>query len=184
MKNKKILFTIFFLVVIIQLFVPAKMIYDNEDVLSTGKEFKFRTAPIDPIDPFRGKYIFLQYKENIIEIENEKNWKIGETVFLILENDKNGFAKIKSVSMKFIQNNNNFVKAKIVSIFSNKLTINYPFDRFYMEETKAGKAETSYNKSLADTNKITYALVAIKNGNAVLKNIFIDDIPIKEFVNK
>ncbi|MBK7105087.1 MAG: GDYXXLXY domain-containing protein [Ignavibacteriae bacterium] len=184
MENKKIIFSIFLLVVFVQLFVPVKIIYDSEEIISNGTEFKFRTAPIDPIDPFRGKYIFLQFKENTVNVESEKDWKIGESIFALIENDKNGFAKIKSIEKTEPLENLNFVNVKITSIFQNKIIIQYPFNRFYMEETKAGKAETIYNNSIFDTTKITYALVSIKNGNSIIQNIFVDDVPINNFLQK
>jgi uncharacterized membrane-anchored protein len=183
MKNKVILFSIFLVVIIIQLFVPAKIIFDSEDILNTGIEFKFRTAPIDPNDPFRGKFIFLQYKENTINVENEKDWELGETVFVILDNDENGFAKLKSVTKSIPVENTNFVKAKIASIYEKTITINYSFDRFYMEETKAPKAEQVYNESLADSTTITFGLVAVKDGNAILKDIIINDTSITKLIN-
>ncbi|MBA4241981.1 MAG: GDYXXLXY protein, partial [Sphingobacteriaceae bacterium] len=52
MANKKLLLVTFCVVALIQLYVPAKMIFDSEDILTTGKEFKFKTEPIDPNDPF------------------------------------------------------------------------------------------------------------------------------------
>ena len=55
MIKMKILLSVFILVALVQLFVPAKMILDREDILDMGKEYKFKTEPIDPNDPFRGK---------------------------------------------------------------------------------------------------------------------------------
>src|SRR5690554_461138 len=78
MDNKKFLFIAFILVAIIQLAVPAKMIWDKENVLKSGKEFKFETAPVDPTDPFRGKYIALNYKENTYSSDDSSTWKSEE----------------------------------------------------------------------------------------------------------
>ena len=75
MKNKNIIIILFLLVALAQLFVPAQMIYNQEDILDTGKLVKFQCEPIDPNDPFRGKYITLNFKENRIKVKNFKNWK-------------------------------------------------------------------------------------------------------------
>lgn len=88
------------------------------------------------------------------------------------ENDENGFAKIKSIQKEKPETTIDFVKSKITMVFQNKVTVIYPFDRYYMEETKAGKAEIIYNNSIIDTNKITYALVSVKMEMQLLK-IFI-----------
>lgn len=185
MNNKKILLTAFTLVALVQLYVPAKMIWDSEDVLNTGTEFKFKTAPIDPNDPFRGKYITLSYDENTVEVPNEQDWVIGESIYVSLITGKDGFAKILLISKTKPTDNQDFIKAKVMFVTengSNKLTIDYPFDTYYMEESKAYDAELTYRRSQRDTSKITYALINIKNGDAILKDVMIDGTSIKEIV--
>ncbi|MDQ3289733.1 MAG: GDYXXLXY domain-containing protein [Bacteroidota bacterium] len=185
MNSKKILIATFMLVALVQLYVPAKMILDQEKLLATGIEFKFKTAPIDPYDPFRGKYITLNYAENEIVIHKEKDWATGETIYVSLTKGKDGLAKIKSVSKEKPAHNATYVKAKVLYVTdngSNKLIIAYPFDRFYMEESKAYAAEQAYQQSQQDTTKLTYALVNIQNGNAVLKDVLIDGTSIREVV--
>jgi uncharacterized membrane-anchored protein len=187
MTNKKILLSVFILVAIVQLYVPAKMILDREDILNTGKDYKFKTEPIDPNDPFRGKYITLRYEEDMIEIQNEADWVSGEIIYVFLTPDKEGFAKVQSVSKENGTNNQDFLKAKVnyvTSNGSNKLTIDYPFDRYYMEESKAYDAELTYRKSQLDTTEIAYAVVSIKDGEAVLKDVLINGVSLREIVIK
>jgi uncharacterized membrane-anchored protein len=186
MNNKKILFAVFVLVALVQLYVPAKIIWDREEILKTGSEFKFKTVPIDPSDPFRGKYITLSYIENTVKVENENDWTMGEKIYVHLTTTKDGFAKVQSVSKEKPTENQDYLEAKVYYVSgnaANKLTIDYPFDRFYMEESKAHKAEIAYRQSQRDTSKMTYAVVRIKKGVAVLKDIMVDGIPIGEIVN-
>ncbi|MEM1339670.1 MAG: GDYXXLXY domain-containing protein [Bacteroidota bacterium] len=185
MNRKKIVFTVFLLVALVQLYIPAKMIWEREEVLDSGTAYKFKTAPIDPTDPFRGKYITLSYDENTVEVESEKDWAKGDKIYIHLTVDSNGFAKIKSASKEKPPDRQDHLKVKVNYVSgngSNTLTIDYPFDRFYMEESKAYDAELTYRKSQRDTSKVTYALVSIKNGEAVLKDVLIDGIPIREIV--
>jgi len=185
MNNKKLILTVLILVALAQLYVPAKMILDREKVLAEGIEFKFKTAPIDPNDPFRGKYINLQYENNVIEVQSKDVWVQYEDIYVILAKDNYGFAKIKSVSKAKPNSELSFVKAKVRYIgFNNshKLTIDYPFDRYYMEESKAYDAEKTYRNSLRDTSKVTYALVFIKDGEAVLNDVLINGVSIREIV--
>ena len=187
MNSKKLLLTAFILVALVQLYVPAKMIWDKENVIETGIEYKFKTAPIDPSDPFRGKYITLNYDENTAIVSDGQNWVLGESIYVSLTTDNLGFAKIKSVSKTKPTDNESFIKAKVrfsSGNSSNKLTIDYPFDRYYMEESKAYDAELIYRQSQQDTNQVTYALVSIKNGDAVLKDVLIDGTSIREIVKE
>jgi uncharacterized membrane-anchored protein len=48
MNNRKIVLTAFILLVLAQLYVPARMIFNRELIITKGKEFKFRAAPVDP----------------------------------------------------------------------------------------------------------------------------------------
>jgi len=201
-KNLIILIIAFVIVVIAQLLVPAKMIFDREDILRSGNEYKFKCAPIDPSDPFRGNYIALNFKENVYKFpvmpDNSKNndWTGNEKIFVNIEKDKDGFVKINSVSKTrpSESNTNNsdntdYVKAK-VSYYStygadsviHKLFINYPFDRFYMEESKAKDADILFSKAFSDTNQVAYALVNIKDGEAIVKDVMIDGVSLKDIV--
>ncbi|WP_298364333.1 GDYXXLXY domain-containing protein [uncultured Lutibacter sp.] len=189
MKTKKIVLILFIAVVIAQLFVPAKMILNNEDILNTGKIYKFKTAPIDPSDPFRGKYINLNFEENRFNYKKENNWVRNEDIFVVINTNKDGFATITNVvKEKPLNNNVDFIEAKVQYIYTNEndthITIKYPFDRFYMEESKAKNAEDAYREYLKDKNNITYALVAIKNGQTVLKDVFINEKNMKTIVEE
>ncbi|GAB4161184.1 MAG: hypothetical protein Tsb0033_18240 [Winogradskyella sp.] len=181
------IFIIFLVVVVVQLFVPAKMILDREEVLKTGITHKFKTQPVDPNDPFRGKYITLNYEMDSAET-NDSIWKRDETILVYLENDSLGYAKVHSVSKEKKDIDRDYVEAKVRWNYGNSNTVNFelPFDRFYMEESKAKPAEDIYRKynRRRDTLNDTYALVAIKNGKAVLKDVYINDKPIIYYVEK
>ncbi len=185
MNNKKILLIIFVLVAAVQLYVPASIIMERENILAAGKEFKFKTAPVDPSDPFRGKYLTLSYAGNTVKVNNKEEWVYGETVFVQFSKDKDGFATIDAVTKNKPSGKVDFVKARANYVsYDSTLSIDYPFDRYYMEESKAGEAEDVYRESSRDTTHFTYALVNIKNGEAVLKDVLIDNVSIKEIIKK
>ena len=194
MNNKKILLLAFILIALAQLFVPAKMIFDSEDVLETGKALKFKTAAVDLNDPFRGTYIMLNYEQGIFvmgnKIENKENWVTGKTIYVTLTADAHGFAKIKSVSRDKPKDSQSFVKAKIAHIDSRskskkpaKIIIDYLFERkFYVEESGIykHKKEQKYQTPPQDV----YALIKVKNGQARIENVFINSIPVTKALKK
>ncbi|WP_422857727.1 GDYXXLXY domain-containing protein [Flagellimonas sp. S174] len=186
MNSKNLVLPLFILVALAQLYVPAKMIWNNEDVLKTGKEFKFKTAPIDPNDPFRGKYIVLNFNNTRVPIPKDHDWTRGEDIYVSIKEDEEGFVSIHSIAKEKPEGKTDFVKAKVGFITSHnnsQLNVDYPFDRFYMEEFKAPEAEITYRESRRDTTKTAYALVSVKQGDAVLKDVLIDGVSIKELVN-
>jgi uncharacterized membrane-anchored protein len=175
------------LLVLLQLWTPAAMIWNREDVLRSGKAFKFRSAPVDPNDPFRGKYIILSFKDNTFKNREKAAWTTGETAYVQLTTDSAGYATILEAFKNKPGRGVDFVKTTINYINSDSahtVAVVWPFERFYMEESKAHNAEKIYSQSLADSNNITYALVKVKDGDAVLENVFINEKPIVSYLKK
>lgn len=192
MDRKKLILYAFALLVFAQLFVPAKMIYEKEAVLDSGTTFKFKVRPIDPSDPFRGKYITLNYADQRIDVPTEPEFHRKENVYILYEKDSLGYAKVSNVSKEKPKESADYLKTKVshVTLYRDKQVINvdFPFNRFYMEESKAGEAERIYWQSLWKTrgseNPQTYAVLSIKNGKGVLKDVMIHGTSAKEVVKK
>jgi uncharacterized membrane-anchored protein len=196
MKNKSIYLILFIAVVIAQWLIPIVMISHQEDTLSTGKIFKFKTEPVDPYDAFRGKYISLRFKEDRAKINKEtKKLNYGDAIFVTFI-DSSGYALVDAVLVREPKDTQIYVKAKVSyvdnSILLNSkvkqprfsIHINYPFERYYMNETKAPMAETAYRENNQQTKDNVYAQVAIKNGVGIVKDVIIDGVPIKDYVKK
>lgn len=187
MISKKMVWIAFALLVLLQLWVPASVIRNRENVLSTGKPFKFRTAPRDPNDYLRGKYIFLNFNENEFPVKDGKEWKRGEDIYVGLGTDSAGFAKIISIASGNNEIKGDYIKTRVEYMgytIPKTVIIEWPFERFYMEESKAPLAEIAYNKVRVDSSMIGYALVKVKAGDAVLENVYINDKPIDSYINK
>ena len=181
MKNKKYIYLLFGLLILAQLLVPLQMIFEQENIIKTGKIFKFKTAPVDPSDPLRGKYIYLSFSSNTIIVKNSKNWKINQTLFATIITNKNGFAEIKAVSKKEPANQLDYLKLKInyINVAENKISLNFPFDKLYMNEYKALNAEDAYRQSNQKIQNNSCAVVAIKQGKSVLIDVLIDGVSVK-----
>lgn len=180
--NRKIILPLFLLVVLAQLFVPAKMIYDSQDTINGGTPYKFRTRPVDPNDPFRGKYITLRFEGTTVSVDDEEEWTHGEEAYALLGTDSKGYARIRSLS-KTRPTNGDFITVEVdhVSInIENKVTVKFPFTRFYMEESKAPEAEQLYRDAAREEGSETYALVYVKQGKALVTQVYINDVPLLE----
>lgn len=187
MKFSKYIIPAFIVLALVQLFVPAKMIMDREDVLSNGIPFKFQTAPVDPNDIFRGKYIMLSFKENSYVVDSSSSWDGVQAVYVTVANDEQGFAKLTGIYKTLPKNSSNYFKANVAYISTDSITkvfVKFPFDRFYMEESKAPEAEEVYREAQRDTTQQTYAVVFIKDGESGLKDVMINNIPVKEMIRR
>ncbi len=182
MNKKKVFVVALVLMILVQLLVPASMIWDSEQVLEEGEVIKLKTKPIDPTDPFRGKYITLSFEEDSWFVDDKRHWERDQTIYVSFVPDQDGYAIIDAVS-KSVPVSGVYVKAKVrYSFRSQTIRIKYPFERYYMEESKAYDAERAHRKARADTSQVTYALISIHKGDAVLRDVLINDCPIREIV--
>ena len=178
----------FILMILGQWYVPGKMIRDRERILSQGTVHRFRTAPVDPVDIFRGKYIDLNFEGNMVPVEDAHEWEQGEEVYGLLSEDTAGFTVIHSLQKVAPKSQEEYLKLTVNYVPDygrNEIQVNFPFERLYMEESKAYQAELSYLKSHQDDSTSTaYALVSILEGEAVIRDVMIDDVPIREVAQK
>jgi len=177
------IFILFIIVAGAQLFIPASMIFKQETILETGTAFKFKTQPVDPSDPFKGKYIYLNYEVNSIA-STDSSWVSGETMFLAIAKDSLGFVRATN-AFRDNPKSGDYIKATVewYDNNQNELRFSFPFNEFYMNETKAYDAEVAHRTAQNDTiPNNTYALVYVKDGEAVLDNVFINDVPIAQYV--
>ena len=66
MKNiKQLLWALFGIVCFVQVGVIASQIISYERVLKEGEVFYFKVLPLDPYDPFRGRYVTLRFENAI-----------------------------------------------------------------------------------------------------------------------
>jgi uncharacterized membrane-anchored protein len=191
MENKKLAFYSFCFVAVIQLAIPLNIILERELILVKGKAVKFETAPVDPYDPFRGKYINLSFSENSIAVDSSLHFEGGEKIYLIIEVAADSVATVKSVQKTKPEGSEDFIKAQVDYVSSESESVLYyrlPFHTFYMEESKAYEAELAYFdsnwRSSNDSLAKCYALVYIRDGESSIKNVLIGNRPIADIARE
>ena len=182
MNRNKNMLIIFAVMVVAQIAVPVSMITKREATLRNGKVFYFRTEPVDPYDAFRGKYVALRIKGQRVAVESGSRYYRNETVYALVTTDDEGFAQISGIS-KECPAAGDYFKTKIRFGY-NPVHIKIPFDRYYMDENLAPRAEKEYQKHSRRGKSDAYVAVRIKSGFAVLAELFIEDKPIREFLNQ
>jgi uncharacterized membrane-anchored protein len=180
--NPKVLFGLFVAVAMVQLAAPLGQIWKHEDILRTGVAYKFRTAPVDPYDAFRGRYVALNYADAVTTSQEALSYR--SPAYVALTTDAQGFAKFGLLTLEPPAAGDYL---RVEYLWGNLTNAHFrlPFDKFFMEETKAPQAEQAYwrhgNRRGEPTNS-TYALVRVKGGRGVIEDLYIKDQPIREFL--
>lgn len=183
-----------------QLLIPASMILKHERILRDGEIFRFKTRPIDPADPFQGRYVRLGFENDYIPgiSTNEPVPEYNERVFVTLGTDADGFCELKSWSREkpasgaFLKLRSRGPRTEWNLEAKTNLCLglrfDLPFNRFYMDEKKAPRAEKIIRDAAPGlfepqaTNEAAncWADVRVLNGAALIENVYVEGISIRE----
>jgi uncharacterized membrane-anchored protein len=189
MKAKLIYLIGFIVMVILQIVLPSQMIFQSETALNKGKVFKFQTVPVDPNDPFRGKYMTLRYAANSISVDHMDGYEKGLKVYVMLEEDMDGWASVKDIRYDRPTEITDFTEAIISHARRDDegiqhVRFEYPFDRYYLNEKIVEEVEGAYREAIQQGSQNTYAIVRIHSGRSVIEDIMIDGISITSYTEK
>ena len=185
MKRSKMFWGIFVVVTLLQLAAPVSLIWRYEYTLRTGRAYRFRTAPVDPYDAFRGRYVALQFEQATAPVRHKQPVAYGQRVYAIIEKGQDGFAQFKeATTVRPSTGDYLHVPAGWMDTHNNTVPLVLPFDRFYMEETTAPQAEQAYREHSRRSQQDTYVIVRVRNGRGVIENLYIGDVPMADFVRE
>lgn len=179
--NTNLKYLLFGFMILVQIGVPGYLIASRESILHEGERMLFRTKPVDPYDAFRGRYLWLGFEEDKVAAKKDERWEPGQIAFVILENDAAGFEKAVGLSKKQPVGRR-YVKVQTTSgVYEGSVGIEYPFRQYFLSEKKAPKAESLYRDHSSQERREAYISVRVKDGLAVLENLFIAGKPISEY---
>jgi uncharacterized membrane-anchored protein len=165
-----------------QLSAPISMIFGQERVLRTGTQYKFKTAPVDPYDAFRGRYVALAFENNFVPIAPSVLIENGTRVYAVLAVDPDGFARFDGFELRKPASGD-YIETHALWTDEGKLHLNIPFDRYYMREELAPQAELAYREHSSNFGvHDAYVTVRVRFGRAAVEELFIDGKPIYDFL--
>ena len=161
----------------------ASFIWKRQRTLSYGRVWKFRTAPADPVDVVRGRYLRLSFAAE--EFAWPRTLPVaGRTVYVRLKEDDAGFAIVEDVADERLPANNNDVLP--VELYGSSRQgmerVHFQFDSMWVTEGDAMAAETAYREHSRKGKADAYATVRIRDGDGAIEQLFIDDKPLREYL--
>jgi len=174
---------VFGLAVLAQIGVPASVLMHRAETLREGRVWKFKTAPVDPYDAFRGKYVTLRLAEDRVATAKGFAPDSGKKVYVRLEEDAEGFARFAGIGYEKT-GENDCVQARIRYFTSKEIHLDLPIDRYYMEESKAPEAERVYRQNSRRGEQNAFVAVRILDGFPVIEELYIADTPIREYLEQ
>lgn len=201
MTIKKGLFFAFAALIVL---VPVYVAFSSQNVLNNGKLYKFKPMAYDPFDPFRGKFLRVNYETD--NIPTRFDFKDKETVYVSIGVDKEGFAffeeafknppKKKDYLETTIRNtgmdeafmrefrkqmeSTDFDIGEMDSRSTVSIEIPDNMNKYFINEDDALRAE----RVLQRERKDIYIGVRVLDGEVRLDNIFVHDLPILDYLQE
>ena len=185
--DKRVRILLFSLMAVVQLGALAWMIRDHEQVLETGRVYRFRTEPIDPRDPFRGEYVVLNFAAQ------DGLWPIPDSTaqhaYAWLAEDSAGYAYIAALRMEPPTDGSDHLHVAFGNWGGDTVhRVELPFDRFYLEEGDGAATEQLLQPVWEADTLIqplpAHAVVRVYTGEAVIEDLVVDGRSIHTWLNE
>lgn len=183
MNYKVMRITLFVIVIVAMLAVPAFMIRKGEEVLNKGRIYIFKAAPVDPYDYFRGRYVNIRIEKNYVPVspDTKLDFKSNEAVYASIATDKDGLAYFDNLS-RTVPENGDYVKVNFSYQDKNKAYLVIPFNQFFMNEKLAPEAERVVREASLKRKDSCVIKLRVHNDTAVIEDILINNMPIKKYI--
>lgn len=169
----------FYLMVGLQVLFLGLIIGFKGITLITGKTVLLETVPVDPRSLFRGDYVILNYKISRLDLNkvstNYRDFRQGDTVYIVLrEAGKFWTAKSVSKTKPVVRNGEVYIKGKVTRRYDNTLMVEYGIESYFVPEGAGKEIERARN-----ARRISVKVAVNKSGNAIIKQILVDDKPLR-----
>jgi len=177
---KTIRLGIFIFVALAQLGVPMMMAWGRIQTLANGRVWKLKTAPVDPEDAVRGRYVMLRFaaEDNYRQPEQLKSI---DSIYAILKEGADGFAEIDHLSFSPAPGDS-AMKVEPGGFWDGEQRVVFPFRYFWLTEKRAPAAEKAYRENSKRGQQNAYVTVRIRNGDAALEQLYLDNQPLADYL--
>jgi uncharacterized membrane-anchored protein len=179
--NRRLL--IFAVLAVVQLAAPLSLVAWREMILNAGTQVKFLTAPVDPVDALRGRYVALSMQERFADYpQASAGGRDRRRLYVLLTRDAQGFAHVTGVSVSRPASGL-YIRARVRPYYfpaRRQVQIEWPFDRYYLNERLAPQAERLYRQQAGRQN--AYVTVRVLRGQAALEGLYVAGQPIERLL--
>ena len=173
-----------------QIAVPASLIAKHEQTRAGGTPWKFQTAPVDPNDPYRGKYVQLSYavEREPVPFADPGFVYMGHNrrVYAELAAGPDGYARLVRVheqppsGVEYVDVFTRHVSERQAGADGapSAIHVHLPFDRYYLPEAQAPQVEREYFEASRKAQANTWAEVRVRDGHAALVSLVLDGKPV------
>lgn len=161
---------------------PLSQIWTYEHALAQGTLIRLKCRAPDPYDPLRGRYLAVWPEQQNVTVPEGLDLQTGMTVYGILTTGADGLASITSMALA-PPAGGDYIAVKTGYVYEGKASIDWPFERFYINEKLAPEADLWLAQNISTASGVT-AEVRVLNGRAVLADLSVGGKPFREILKQ
>jgi len=179
--SKRWLWGLFAGLCLLQWSVPLALVQRAQLTLEQGAIYRFQTAPVDPEDPFRGRYVALDFLAAEIAVPAGWSYAAGRRLWAPIVESDQGYARL-GVPQEAPPATGDYLQVRVQWFDGvSSVRVALPFDRYYLEEHRAPQVEQQYRErnlsapaDADDPRRPAFATVRVRNGYALIEDLVID----------
>ena len=189
MKTKKIIFLLYAVIILL---VPIYLVVKSEGILTNGTLYKFKPQAYDPFDPFRGKFLRVNYDTE--GIKSDEDIEEGDRVYVSIGIDNEGYAffdkayknppsegdYLHTIVTYVYYNDYEYIQEEGASSLEMGIEIPDHMNKYFINENKALDAENVFRWKREEI----YIGVRILNGEARIQDIYVEGQPLLIFLDE
>ena len=180
MKSLPLIF--FALVSLAQWAAPLSQIFKYERTLTHGTLIRLKCTAPDPYDPLRGRYLAVRPDQDEAPIAKGEKLLTGQHAYATLQTAADGLTTLREIHAQ-PPTSGDYVRVTYNWESESKANIDWPFDRFYLNEALAPEADKWFAESIRDAKGII-AEVRVHQGLAVLENLTFDGKSLRDILKE
>ena len=173
---------IFALVALAQLSIPAMLAWGRIQTLTHGRVWKFKTAPVDPEDAVRGRYVMLRFDAED-KYRQPEQLKSADYIYAVLKEGADGFAEVDHLSSSPTPPDS-AMKVEPGGYWDGQQRVVFPFRYFWLTEKRAPAAEKAYRENSKRGQQNAFVTIRVRNGDTALEQLYIDGKPLADYLRE
>jgi hypothetical protein len=183
---KALVWSAFAAAVIAQWAVPLVGVMQHERTLNEGVPVRMRCAAPDPYDMLRGRFLAVRLIPTEVPrpgSTTDREPSAGQPIFLLLEKDAAGLHHVARAMLERPASGVLYVKARVRGHWqgSGNIGIEWPVDRYYLNEKLAPEADKWYAETVRDSDGVI-AELRVLEGRMVIEDLTYKGIPFRKIL--
>ncbi len=180
---------VFAVAVAAQWLLPLAGIWQYERVIARGTTVRLECVAPDPYDPLRGRYLAVRPAEGRVPKPEGMVGRDAVPVWATLEAGDDGLSRIKSLSLEPVSGPTVIRLVAKWRLWEGQTSpetvfVEWPFDRLYLNERLAPDADKLVTERFREGQDRPVAEVRLLDGRAVLTDVLVDGVSIREIVKQ